>query len=267
MAYPDHPGESADVLLAWRANGVAHLRFNRPKALNAIDVAMARAFHEACRAIAADEQVRAVCLSGEGRAFMAGGDLAAMREDPQGVAQQLIDGMHGGLRLLAQLKAPVVASVHGAVAGGGLGVALGCDLVIAAEGTKFGIAYPGIGASCDCSTSWGLPRIVGVRKAMELAFLGENFDAAQALELGIVNRVVPAAELAGATEALVQRLAQGPTQAYGHLKRLLRASLQNDLDTHLDAEAAGFRDCAGTQDFREGVAAFFDKRPPVFQGR
>jgi len=267
LAYPEHPDDSSDVLLAWRTGGVAHIRFNRPKALNAIDAGMALAFHEACRAIAADEHVRAVCLSGEGRAFMAGGDLAAMREDPQGVSEQLIDGMHGGLRLLAQLKAPVVASVQGAVAGGGLGVVLGCDLVIADEGTRFGIAYPGIGASCDCSTSWGLPRIVGLRKAMELAFLGENFDAEQAMDLGIVNRVVPAKELASATEALMQRLAQGPTQAYGHLKRLLRSSLQSDLDTHLDAEAAGFRECAGTHDFREGVAAFFDKRSPVFQGR
>ena len=206
----------------WREGAIARIHFNRPQALNAIDTAVAAGFLRACEDIAADVGVRAVWLSGEGRAFMAGGDLAEMQRDPQPVAQALIAGMHGGLRLLATLDAPVVASVQGAVAGGGLGLTLGCDLVIAAEGTRFSMAYPQIGASCDCSTSWGLPRIVGLRKALELAF--------------------------------------------GHLKRLMRESLQNDLDTHFDAEAAGLQASAATEDFAEGVAAFLGKRTPRFRG-
>ena len=266
MSCPDQPEPGASVQ-HWREGAIVRIHFNRPQALNAIDTAVAAGFLRACEDIAADVGVRAVWVSGEGRAFMAGGDLAEMQRDPQPVAQALIAGMHGGLRLLARLDAPVVASVQGAVAGGGLGLMLGCDLVIAAEGTRFSMAYPQIGASCDCSTSWGLPRIVGLRKAMELAFLSPVIDAAEALNLGLCNRVVPAAELQALTRGIVERIASGPTLAFGHLKRLMRDSLQNDLATQLDAEAAGFQAAAATEDFAEGVAAFLGKRAPVFRGR
>lgn len=266
MAYPDRDSDTGASVLCWREGAVAQLRFNRAKALNAIDVPMAQGFHAACVAIAADPLVRAVHISAEGNAFMAGGDLAAMRADPVPVARELIAGMHGGLRLLADLRAPVVASVQGAVFGGGLGLVLGCDLVVAAEGTRFGIAYPLIGASSDCSTSWGLVQLLGLRKGMEVALLAETFDAAEALRLGLVNRVVPAEALHAEGERLAQRLAAGPTQALGQLKRLLRAAPQNDLPTHLDAEAAAFLACAQTADFSEGVGAFLDKRQPLFNG-
>jgi 2-(1,2-epoxy-1,2-dihydrophenyl)acetyl-CoA isomerase len=259
---PDRP------VLHWREGAIAHLRFNRPRSLNAIDVAMAAAFQQACAAIAADPEVRVVWISAEGRAFMAGGDIAAMHTDPVAVAGELIAGMHGGLRLLAQIDAPVVASVQGAVAGGGLGMVLGsADLIVAAEGTKFGVAYPHIGASCDCSTSWSLPRRAGLHRALELALLGDNVDAAQALSLGLCNRVVPADRLEAETRRIVERLANGPTQAYGHMRRLMRQSLDTPFAEQLDAEAAGFRHCAATDDFREGVEAFLAKRKPRFQGR
>jgi 2-(1,2-epoxy-1,2-dihydrophenyl)acetyl-CoA isomerase len=267
MSYPTYPSQSNDPVLCWREAGVAHIRFNRPRALNAIDVPTAHAFLRACQQIAEDAAVRAVLLTGEGRAFMAGGDIAAMQADLVATADALIAGMHGGIRILAGLAAPVVACVHGAVAGGGLGLALGCDLVLAAEDTKFSVAYPLIGASADCSTSWSLPRLVGLHKAMELALLSDAFTAAEALRLGIVNRVVPSASLAAEAAALTQRLANGPTQAYGRLKSLLRASLANGLDAQLDAEAAGFRACAGTADFREGTTAFLEKRNARFSGR
>jgi len=266
MSYPNQTPARDAPLLCWREGSVAHLRFNRPDAMNAIDIPMAQAFLTACRAIAEDPLVRAVWISGSGRAFMAGGDIATMRHDPPAISRELIDGMHGGLRLLAQLRAPVVASVHGAVAGGGFGLMLCCDLVIAAEATRFCVAYPLIGASCDCSTSWALPRLVGMRKALELALLADTFDAMEALRLGLVNRVVPQTELHVNAERTVQRLAAGPTLAYGHLKRLIRISLDNDLSAQLDAEAAGFQACAGTGDFAEGVAAFLDKRTPHFTG-
>lgn len=268
MTYPEKPtGTDAQAtVLCWREGAVAHIRFNRPKALNAIDGTMAAGFLRACQAIAADPAVRVLCLAGEGRAFMAGGDLAEMREDPIGSSENLIAGMHAGIRLLAGLQAPVVAQVHGAVAGGGLGLMLACDLVVAAQGTRLSVAYPLIGASCDCSTSWGLPRAVGLRKATELALLGDTIEAAQALALGLVTRVVPQDRLAAETDTLVQRLAAGPTQALARLKKLLRSSLDHDLDTHLDAEAAGFAACAATADFREGVSAFLDKRPARFTG-
>ncbi len=266
MPYPE---KSADAcVLHWRDGAIAHIAFNRPQALNAIDVEMADAFLRACTDIAADDRVRVVRMSGEGRAFMAGGDLAAMKADPVAVSARLIAGVHGGLRLLAGLDAPVVASVQGAVAGGGLGLVLGgADLVVAAEGTRFSVAYPLIGASCDCSTSWSLPRLVGLHRAMELMLLGDAVDAAEALRLGLCNRVVPAAELEAESRRLAERLAAGPTRAYGRLRRLIRASSSTSFDGQLDAEAAGFAECAATRDFQEGVEAFLAKRQPVFEGR
>jgi 2-(1,2-epoxy-1,2-dihydrophenyl)acetyl-CoA isomerase len=267
MTYPDRTDDPAAELHHWREGAVAHIRFNRPKALNAIDRAMASRFLAACQQITADPEVRAVCLTGEGRAFVAGGDLPEMRADPVGAADELIAGLHGGLRLLAAMDAPVVALVHGAVAGGGLGLMMSCDLVIAAEGTRFSVAYPAIGASCDCSTSWGLPRVLGLRKALELALLNETLDTAEALRLGLVNRVVPADALAEQGGAIVQQLASGPTRALGMMKRLFRQSLDQTLDAQLDAEAAGFRACASTVDFTEGVGAFLDRRKATFTGR
>lgn len=258
---PDAP------LRYWRDGAIAHIRFNRPAVLNAIDVPTANGFLAACQAASEDKEVRVVVLSGEGRAFIAGGDLAAMKESPVDTAQALIGPMHGGIALLAAMDAPVLASLHGAVAGGGLGVALAADLAIAAEGTRFNLAYVNIGASSDCSTSWALPRLVGMRKAMEIALLGESFDAAEALRIGLVNRVVPAATLQEETGKLARRLADGPPLALGRLKRLIRDSLGRGLQEQLDAEAAGFAACAGTADFAEGVAAFFDKRPARYQGR
>lgn len=259
--------DETQPVLCWREGAIARLQLNRPAALNALDVPTAQAFHAACRRIAGDSAVRAVGLSGAGRAFCAGGDVASMNADPVAIGRQLIDAMHGALLLLAQLDAPVVASVQGAAAGAGLGLVLGCDLAIAAEGARFTVAYPAIGASADCSTTWGLPRVVGVRRAMELALLSDTLDAQQALQLGLVNQVVPAAELADRSDALLRRLAAGPTRALGQLKRLVRSSLDHDLQQHLDAEAQGFLACAATQDFREGTAAFLQKRRAEFGGR
>ena len=258
---PDAP------VLFWREAGVAHVRFNRPAALNAIDVALGQAFHEACRELAADDSVRVVVLSGEGRAFMAGGDLASMQADPIGGSAALIAQMHPAIEILASLRAPVIASVHGAVAGGGLGLALACDLIIAAQGTRFTLAYPRIGTSSDCSTSWGLVRWVGLRKALEIALLNETMDADEALRIHLINRVVPADALAAETAQIAQRIAQSAPMALGHLKQLMRQSDHNDLRTQLELEAKLFRECAGTADFAEGLASFLGKREARFEGR
>ena len=254
-------------LRCWRTGGIAHLRFNRPQAMNAIDLGMAQAFHRACRQMADDAEVRVVVLSGEGRAFMAGGDLQSMAADPTAVAAELIAEMHAGIELLAGLSAPVIASVHGAVAGGGLGLALACDLIVAAEGTRFNLAYTRIGTSSDCGTSWGLPRWVGLRKALEIALLCEPFDAAEALRLGMVNRVVAAEALVEHTLAMARQIESSAPLAVGRLKQLMRQSDQNDLHAQLQAEAGAFVACAATADFAEGVAAFLTKRPARFVGR
>ncbi len=257
---------ASPLLYALDDHGIARIRFNRPQALNAIDIPMADAFLRCCRALAQEARVRVIHLSGTGRAFMAGGDVQAMRTAPEAVAAALIRHMHDALRILADQNAPIVCTVQGAVAGAGLGVMLNADFVLAQQDTRFGVAYPLIGASCDCSTSWLLPRMVGLRKATELALLGDMIDANEALRLGLVNQVLDDAALAPATEQLLLRLAQGPTVAYGRMRHLLRTALQHDLDAHLDSEATGFITCTTTQDFREGVDAFLEKRPPQFQG-
>ena len=250
-----------------REGAVATLRFNRPAALNAIDVPMARSFLSAVKDLAADRGVRAVLMSGAGKGFMAGGDLAVLQADPLQGAADLIGPLHEALTVLDAMDAPLVAQVHGVAAGAGLSLMLQADFVLAAEGTRFNLAYVNIGTSCDVGASWALPRLVGMRRALEIAMLGDAFDAAAAERMGLINRVLPAAELEAAAMALAQRLAAGPTAALGHLRRLMRGAFDRDLAAQLDAESAAFRDCAATEDFRLGIDAFFARKPAVFTGR
>ena len=254
-------------LIFSREGGIARLRFNRPAQLNTIDAAMADAFAAACREIEADPTVRVVVLSGEGRGFGAGGDLVELRDGGEAAAAALIGPMHDGLKRLVAMDAPVLASLHGVVAGGSFSLAMACDLAIAAEGTRFSLAYANLGASCDLSSSYHLPRTVGLRRALGIALLGETLDASEALALGLINRVVPADRLVEETDRLARRFAEGPTRALGRLKRLFRASLQNDLGSQLELEREAFVDSTRTADFREGLDAFFAKRKPAFAGR
>ena len=258
---------AAPALEFTRTGAVATLRFNRPHALNAIDVPMAQALLAAVRSIAADPSVRAVVLCGAGKGFMAGGDLATLRADPVQGAKDLLAPLNDAVQLLASLNAPVIAKVHGVAAGAGLSLMLQADFVIAAEGTRFNLAYINLGTSCDVGASWALPRLVGLRHALEIALLGDTLTAADALRLGLVNRVVPADQLDTAADALIERLARGPTLAYGAMKRLMRASFEQDLPSQLAAETQAFTGCAATHDMRTGMEAFFAKQPPQFEGR
>jgi 2-(1,2-epoxy-1,2-dihydrophenyl)acetyl-CoA isomerase len=257
---------TAPVLLE-RDGPIATLKLNRPEVLNAADAALALAFRDACFALEADSSVHVVVLSGEGRAFMAGGDIAQFRDAPLAIAKTLIDPLHEGLQCLVRMRAPVISSLHGAVAGAGLSLAMACDLAIAAEGTRFSFAYARLGASCDLGGSWHLPRIVGLRRALEISLLGDTFDAGQALQLGLVNRVVPADRLADETRQVAERLAAGAPLALGQLKRLMREASSRDLPAQLAAERAAFAACVETQDFHEGVTAFLARRAPRYEGR
>lgn len=257
------------VLLA-REGAVARVTMNRPKRYNALDAAMMRALREALAGVAADDSVRAVVLEGAGPAFNAGGDVAMFHarlgSEEDGISTAGAD-FHGCIRALRQMPKPVVASVHGVAAGGGLSVMMACDLAIAAEGTQFTLAYAAIGASPDGGSTWFLPRLVGLRRALDLVLRPEPFGAARALELGLVNEVVPAAEVAARAMAVAQALAQGPTLAFARAKALLDASFDRPFDEHLDHEIRTFAATAKTADFAEGVTAFVEKRKPRFQGR
>lgn len=265
MAYPDRPHEGS--VLHWREGAVAHIRFNRPQALNALDVPMTTALRAACAEIEADPAVRVLVVAGEGRAFLAGGDVAAMAAAPVAVSQDLILEMHATIVALNRMRAPVIAQVHGVAAGAAIGLLMACDLVAAAEGTKFSLAFPAIGASADSSSTWGLPRMMGLRNALRFALLGEPVDAAEAREIGLVSAVVPAAELAPTVEQWASRIATSAPLALAAIKRLLRSSLDHTLSEHLDLEAQAFLACAATHDFAEGAAAFLGKRKPRFEGR
>ena len=258
---------SDELVVVTVSAGVARIRFNRPHALNAIDTALARRWRDAVVEVRSRDDIRAVVLSGEGRAFMAGGDLRAFHDDLDNAgktAKAIIDAVHAGLLGLAEGDAPVIAGVHGAVAGAGIGIALGADLCIAADDAMFNLAYAGIGASPDAGGSWHLPRIVGLRRATLIALLNEPIPAVQALQLGLVNRVVPRESLERETEALAVRLSQGATRAFGRIRRLLRASFQQDLASQLGTERDAFVRGARTTEFREGVDAFVNKRTSVF---
>ena len=252
-----------DAVLLDKRNGVARIRFNRPRSLNAISPELAVCFLERCREIEADTECRAVVISGEGRAFMAGGDLGRFYQDFPSAAETaraMIEPMNTALSILVALPLPVVASLHGPVAGAGMSVALASDLAIAARDVQFSFGYTQIGASPDLGLSWSLPRVVGLRQAMGIAMLGESLSADRALELGIVNRVVPEEELPDVVDALMSDLASGPTIAYGQTKRVLRSSYERNLQQQLSEELEAFRACAATDDFVQGVSAFIEKR-------
>jgi len=260
-----------DTVLLARDGPVATLTLNRPDALNALDPAMIDALVAHTAAVAADDTLRVVVLRGAGRHFMAGGDIRSFAErlgETPAVRSEgfrrTIGRIHAAIEHLHRMPHPVVGRVHGAVAGFGLSLMNACDLVVAADDSYFASAYRQIALTPDGGGSWALPRLVGLRKAMEIFLLGERFGAADALALGLVNRVVPAAELDTATGAVVQALATGPVLALRNAKRLVRESLSRSLPEQLDAEASSFAACAGTADFVEGISAFLAKRAPQF---
>jgi len=252
------------------ANGIATLAFNRPEVFNALDEEMILAFRALCETFADDASVRCVVLRGEGAAFLAGGDVALFHsrlDELPAMIRRLARELYFGVLALRRMPKPVLASVHGAVAGAGLSLMAACDLVIAADDARFSLAYSRIGASPDGGATYFLERALGPRKALELALLSEPFDAATAFSLGLVARVVPLAVLAEETGALAKRLAAGPTIAYAETKRLIRISAEHSLEQQLEEEAQAFARCARTEDMREGVTAFVEKRKPHFRGR
>ncbi len=261
---------TAPVLV--RVDGaVATLTLNRPASLNALDVAMAEGLEAGTARLAADPAVRCMVVTGAGGHFMAGGDVTRFHEwlaqppaQRQRAIRRVLGPVHGTIRNIRRAPKPVLASVRGACAGFGLSLMMACDLALVADGSTLSLAYCRIGASPDGGSTWALPRIVGMKRAMELALLGDRFTAADALAMGLANRVVPDAELDAATAALAARLAAGPAQTLARTKRLLQDSPGNDLDAQLDAEEVAFLDGVAGREFEEGVRAFVEKRRPEF---
>lgn len=250
---------------------VCILTLNRPDRLNALTVEVANDF-KAAVADALQRGARAIVLTGEGRAFCAGGDLREMQEiaTREGRLEAFFDEplriLNESILLIRQTPVPFIAAVNGVASGGGCNLALACDLVIAAESVKFNQAFIKIGLVPDCGGTFILPRLVGLKRAAELMFTGDMVTAQRAAEMGMINSVVPDAELMGHVMSLAERLAQSPTAAIGHIKRLLDASAVNDYGGQLDLEREAQIEAGKTKDFVEGVSAFLEKRPARFVG-
>lgn len=249
--------------------GVGKLILNRPEVLNAIDVPMARAFLAGVRDLTAQPGLRVIVLTGAGRAFAAGGDVAGFAErglDRAGsVIHDLLDALNPAIVALRQASAPVITAVRGVAAGAGLSLALAGDLILSEEKARYLIAYDKIGASPDCGLSWFLPRRVGRGRALGMMLTGRVVSAPEALTWGLVDQVAPEAQFDATLTTLAEQIAAGPTRAFGAYKALLDGGLS--LSDHLEAERRDFVAATYTEDFAEGVAAFMEKRSAAFRGR
>ncbi|HEY5108614.1 MAG TPA: enoyl-CoA hydratase [Acidimicrobiales bacterium] len=262
--------DSWETLIVERSGGVVTVTMNRPERKNAANGTMWRELQAVLEDAAADRAVRALVLTGAGGAFCSGADLS----DPSDVAGRPGDPYLVQMRALAdlalrlhRLPKPTIAKVGGVAAGAGMSMALGCDLVVASESARFSQIFARRGLSVDFGASWLLPRLIGLHKAKELAFFADILSAAEAEAFGLVNRVVPDAELDAFVDDWARRLAEGPTLALSMTKTLLNNSLAVSMEQALEDEARAQATNFGTRDTREALTAFVERRPPSFEGR
>jgi 2-(1,2-epoxy-1,2-dihydrophenyl)acetyl-CoA isomerase len=250
-------------------DGLARLTFNRPNAANSFNLDMTREFLEAATICSKGSEVRAVLLTGEDRFFCAGGDLKGFASAGDQVSKfvaETADMLHAAISKFARMNAPIVAAVNGPAAGAGMSVVCMTDIALAAESASFTMAYTAAGLAPDGSSTYFLPRIVGMRRARELMLTNRRLSAAEAQAMGIIERVVPDEDLMAEAEKIARTLANGPTLAFGAVKKLLLASQTAQLEDQLDAETSAIALMTTTHDGREGVMAFREKRAPNFKG-
>ncbi len=258
-----------ETLLYAVENNVAKITLNRPEGANALNRQMAFDLFHAILRCDEDPEVRAVLLSSTGKIFCAGGDLKSFAQEDNlpGHLKEMTTYLHGAISRMSRLDVPVVAAVQGAAGGAGMSLVCACDLVYAAESAKLVMAYTAAGLTPDGSSTYFLPRLVGLRRAMELALTNRRLSAQEALEWGIVNRVLPDDDCLPEAEKLALHLATGPTQAFGLAKRLLYQSVTESLETQMENETQAIAYISGTADAQEGIASFLEKRKPVYQGK
>jgi 2-(1,2-epoxy-1,2-dihydrophenyl)acetyl-CoA isomerase len=248
-----------------RDGGVLTITLNRPDVLNALTRSVHEGIHEGLR-LAEEPEVRAVVVTGAGRGFCVGQDLQEFSSGASDVAQNLRDNYHVTVKAIRALPKPVIAAVNGPAAGAGMSLAFACDVRIAADSATFVPAFVNIGLVPDSGGTWFARRLLGTARAFEWLTSGRRLAADEALAWGVVSEVVPAAELAVRAQELARRYAAMPTRAIGETKRLLDAAETSSLDDQLEREAAAQSEMTQTRDFREGVAAFLEKRDPVYTG-
>jgi 2-(1,2-epoxy-1,2-dihydrophenyl)acetyl-CoA isomerase len=259
-----------DVVRLERRRGVATVRMNRPDRLNAYNPEMGAALLSAVSDASVDPSVRCIVLTGEGKAFSAGGDvefMAAFRDEGHGKFLDFAIGLHALIASLRKARKPVIAAVNGVAAGAGFSMALACDVAVATASARFTLGYQNIGLSPDGGMTFFLARALGTQRAMEMTLFSKVLSAEQAAAWGLVQQVIPDAEFAAQAAAIAELLAAGPTLAYARAKELYNRSLSQPLETQLEEERQSIARSATTDDFREGVRAFLEKRPARFEGR
>jgi 2-(1,2-epoxy-1,2-dihydrophenyl)acetyl-CoA isomerase len=260
-----------NALFTTAENGIARIIINRPESRNALTGEVLQEMLAFVLTIEHDRDIRVLLISGAGEHFAAGGDVksfaSVLEMDPESLRRDFERRSADAAPLwlaLSRMPQPVVCAVRGFAAGVALSFIAGADYTLASDTAKFLLAHVGIGLVADGATTYHLPRVIGIRKAKELAFFGDKIDAAQALEIGLINRIVPDAELEAETEILLQRFRQAPAASIAGAKRLLNASLGNDMAAQLAMETQAVGDCGASPDIKEGVRAFTEKRRPVF---
>jgi 2-(1,2-epoxy-1,2-dihydrophenyl)acetyl-CoA isomerase len=251
-------------------DGVARITLARPDHANALDLTMMRELMEAAIACDEDPSVRAVLIDSEGRLFCAGGDLAEFARAGDALPKLLKEAtvyLHAAISRLARMRAPVVAAVHGHAAGAGFSLAMSCDLVLAASSAKFTMAYTRAGLVPDGASTYFLPRVIGRRRTLELMITNRTLSAAEAMEWGLINRVVDDDKLADEARTLAREIAAGPTGSFGSVKRIVLRSESETLESQMEIEARAIADAARSADGQEGIRAFLAKKPPQFTGR
>ena len=256
-----------ETILLEKTDNIATITFNRPNAANGINPTLAREFAEAALICDKDKSVRCVVLTANGNLFCAGGDLKTVGGEPEKAAAKIkgmADDLHRATSTLARMEKPFIIAVNGMAAGAGFSIAITGDFVLAGESAKFTMAYTAAGLSPDGSSTYYLPRLIGMRKAMDLMITNRRLTAVEAENWGLINQVIPDESLQEEAQKLAQKLANGPTDAYAITKKLLLCSFDNSLETQMELEGRAISERAGSANGQEGVLAFIEKRKPKF---
>ena len=260
--------ETIDVEID-ESNNFAIIFLNRPQQFNAFNIKLIEELISAFTEISNDKRIRCLVISGRGKAFCSGGDVGEFKraERPDVFMSQIVELLHKGLKLLKEMKIITIAAINGPCFGAGLGYATACDFRVSSEKAIFGCAFTKIGLSPDSSSTFHIPKLVGLSLANEMLFLNRILTAEEALKYGLINKIINMGSFIEEVKKFAIIVARGAPLAFSNTKKLLKESFTNDLETHLDKEAENIVKAAGTEDFQEGLKAFFEKREPEFKGK